>query len=305
MKALALSLLFLLIAVNEAKVFTKCELATVLKRAGMDGYYGYKLGNWICMSYHESRYNSLAVGPPNSDGSRDYGIFQINSRWWCNNYQGRTANGCNKPCNAFTNDDITDDIVCAKRIVRDPNRMNAWVAWRNHCKGRDLSEWTRGCRLFTMVKTNEAAAMKALALSLLFLLTAANEAKVFTRCELATVLKRAGMDGYLDYKLGNWICMSYHESRYNSRAVGPPNSDGSRDYGIFQINSSWWCNNYQGHTANGCDKPCSAFINDDITDDIVCAKRIVRDPQRMDAWVAWRNYCKGRDLSKWTRGCRL
>ncbi|XP_070791152.1 lysozyme C, milk isozyme-like [Pituophis catenifer annectens] len=147
MKALLLTLLFLLIAANEAKVFTKCELASLLKRQGMEGYHGYKLGDWICMAYHESRYNTQAVGPPNTDGSRDYGIFQINSRWWCNNNQGPTANGCHKPCSAFLNDDITDDIICAKRIVRDPQKMDAWVAWRNHCKGRDLSEWTRGCQL--------------------------------------------------------------------------------------------------------------------------------------------------------------
>uniref|UniRef100_A0A8C6X4Z4 Lysozyme n=1 Tax=Naja naja TaxID=35670 RepID=A0A8C6X4Z4_NAJNA len=100
--ALALTFLFLLIAVNEAKVFTKCELASILKGKGMDGYHGYSLGNWICMAYHESRYNSRAVGPRNSDGSRDYGIFQINSRYWCKNNQGPTANGCNKPCSGKT-----------------------------------------------------------------------------------------------------------------------------------------------------------------------------------------------------------
>ncbi|KAL8164155.1 UNVERIFIED_CONTAM: hypothetical protein K2H54_046892 [Gekko kuhli] len=120
------ALFFLLIVVNEAKVYTKCELGKMLKNEGMDGYYGYRLGNWICMAYYESRYNSRAVGPPNSDKSRDYGIFQINSRWWCSNGQGTTANGCNKPCSSFTDDNIHDDIQCVKRIVRDPNRMNAW-----------------------------------------------------------------------------------------------------------------------------------------------------------------------------------
>ncbi|KAM6474749.1 lysozyme C, milk isozyme-like isoform 2-T2 [Liasis olivaceus] len=147
MKALVLTLLFLLLAASKAKVFTRCELASLLKWHGLDGYHGYGLGNWVCMSYHESRYSTQAVGPPNSDGSHDYGIFQINSRWWCNNYQGITANGCNTPCSAFTNDDITDDVDCGKRIVCDPNKMGAWVAWRNNCKGRDLSKWTRGCRL--------------------------------------------------------------------------------------------------------------------------------------------------------------
>uniref|UniRef100_A0A6J0TY44 Lysozyme C, milk isozyme-like n=1 Tax=Pogona vitticeps TaxID=103695 RepID=A0A6J0TY44_9SAUR len=148
MKALlAITFLCLLVAVNEAKVFEKCELASILKRHGMDGYYGYSLGNWICMAYYESRFNSRAVGPTNSNGSRDYGIFQINSRWWCSNGQGRTANGCKSSCSAFTDDNITNDIQCAKRIVQDPNRMDAWVAWRKYCKGKNLSSWTRGCKL--------------------------------------------------------------------------------------------------------------------------------------------------------------
>uniref|UniRef100_A0A182C5Z9 Lysozyme n=1 Tax=Phalotris mertensi TaxID=1260334 RepID=A0A182C5Z9_9SAUR len=147
MKALVLTLLFLLIVASEAKVFSKCELALGLKQMGLDGYHGYSLGNWMCMAYHESRYNSQAVGPPNWDGSHDYGIFQINSQKWCNNYQGHTANGCNKTCSAFINDDITDDIECAKRIVHDPQGMDAWVAWRNNCKGRNMSQWTHDCQL--------------------------------------------------------------------------------------------------------------------------------------------------------------
>ncbi|XP_015684541.1 lysozyme C, milk isozyme [Protobothrops mucrosquamatus] len=147
MKALMFTLLFLLIAANEAKVFKKCELASLLKKSGMDSSTGYPLENWICMAYHESRYNTQAVGPPNTDGSLDYGIFQINSRYWCNNNQGPTANGCNKPCSDFLKDDITDDIVCAKRIVQDPQKMDAWTAWVKHCKGKELSEWTRDCQL--------------------------------------------------------------------------------------------------------------------------------------------------------------
>ncbi|XP_054859657.1 lysozyme C, milk isozyme-like [Eublepharis macularius] len=145
MKVLSLALLFVLVAVNEARVFERCEAARTFKQHGLDGYEGYSLGNWVCLSYYESRFNTQAVGPPNSDGSRDYGIFQINSHWWCSNGQGPTANGCHTSCNSFLNDDITNDIECAKRIVRDPNKMGAWVAWRNHCKGRDLSRWTAGC----------------------------------------------------------------------------------------------------------------------------------------------------------------
>ncbi|XP_015261708.1 PREDICTED: lysozyme C, milk isozyme-like [Gekko japonicus] len=147
MKVLGLIVLFLLVAVNEAKVFERCELARLLKKQGLDEYEGYALGNWVCMAYHESKYDTQAVGPPNSNGSRAYGIFQINSRWWCSNGQGTTSNGCETSCSNFLNDDITDDIECAKRVVRDPNKMDAWVAWKENCKGTDLSKWTSGCGL--------------------------------------------------------------------------------------------------------------------------------------------------------------
>uniref|UniRef100_A0A670ZGM2 Uncharacterized protein n=1 Tax=Pseudonaja textilis TaxID=8673 RepID=A0A670ZGM2_PSETE len=126
MKVLVLTLLFLLIVASETKQYSRCSLASCLKQGGLDGYYGYNLANWVCMAYYESRYNTNAVGQPNLDGSHDYGIFQIN------------------------NDDITDDIVSAKRIV--PSHCSNltlmfMIAWRNNCKGRDLSKWIRGCQL--------------------------------------------------------------------------------------------------------------------------------------------------------------
>nr|XP_056711999.1 lysozyme C, milk isozyme-like [Euleptes europaea] len=147
MKVQALTaLFFLLVAANEAKVMKKCELVKILKQHGMDKHEGYKLGDWVCMAYHESRYNTKAVGAPNTDRSRDYGIFQINSKYWCTDGKNPSSNGCKKPCSSFTNDNIEDDIVCAKRIVRDPQKMNAWVGWVKHCKGKDLSQWTQGCK---------------------------------------------------------------------------------------------------------------------------------------------------------------
>nr|XP_028606918.1 lysozyme C, milk isozyme-like [Podarcis muralis] len=101
----------------------------------------------VCTAFHESRFDTSAVGPPDSNGNRDYGIFQISSRWWCDNGHRPTANVCETSCNAFLNDDITDDIKCAKRIVLDHQGMGAWVAWKEHCKGKDLSEWTKDCNL--------------------------------------------------------------------------------------------------------------------------------------------------------------
>ncbi|KAJ6652976.1 hypothetical protein lerEdw1_010245 [Lerista edwardsae] len=126
MKVLLLALLCLLNAVNEAKIFERCELARVMQRYRLAGYNRVGLGNWLCMAYHESRFNTRLVGPKKRDGSRGYGIFQINSRWWCDNGEGVTANRCQTSCNNFINDDITDDIKCVKRISHNYLRMNTW-----------------------------------------------------------------------------------------------------------------------------------------------------------------------------------
>ncbi|KAJ8338905.1 hypothetical protein SKAU_G00356910 [Synaphobranchus kaupii] len=133
----------LLVAAVSTKTFSRCELARALKGAGMDGYRGVSLGDWVCLARWESSYNTGATNH-NTDGSTDYGIFQINSRWWCDN-GSRTANGCGIPCSALLSDDITTAIICAKRVVRDPNGITAWVAWRNHCYGQDVSQYIQGC----------------------------------------------------------------------------------------------------------------------------------------------------------------
>ncbi|XP_074473500.1 lysozyme C-like [Sebastes fasciatus] len=135
----------LLVAVASAKVYERCELARVLKANGMDGYRGHSLADWVCLSRRESNYNTRAVNNRNPDGSTDYGIFQINSRYWCNNGRAALSNGCNIQCSALLTDDLTVAINCAKRVVRDPNGIGAWVAWRNHCQGRDLSSYVAGC----------------------------------------------------------------------------------------------------------------------------------------------------------------
>ncbi|XP_036153980.1 lysozyme C [Myotis myotis] len=146
MKALlTLGLLLLSVAV-QAKVYERCDLARTLKRLGMDGYRGVSLANWMCLARWESSYNTRATNYNPGDRSTDYGIFQINSRYWCND--GRTpraVNACGINCNVLLQDDITQAVTCAKRVVRDPQGIRAWVAWRNRCQNQDVTQYTRGC----------------------------------------------------------------------------------------------------------------------------------------------------------------
>uniref|UniRef100_A0A1A7YVB5 lysozyme n=1 Tax=Iconisemion striatum TaxID=60296 RepID=A0A1A7YVB5_9TELE len=136
----------LLLALADGKTFERCDWARTLKAAGMDGYRGISLANWVCLTQWESHFNTQAINH-NKDKSTDYGIFQINSRWWCNDGQIHSANGCNINCSDLLTDNVSTAIRCAKRVVADPPGIGAWVAWRVHCKNRDVSSYLAGCGL--------------------------------------------------------------------------------------------------------------------------------------------------------------
>ncbi|XP_067420145.1 lysozyme C-like isoform X1 [Emydura macquarii macquarii] len=148
MKALLILGLFLLPLAADGKIYERCELARAMKRLGLDGYRGYSLGHWVCTARYESNFNTRAMNYNIPSRSTDYGILQINSRWWCND--GRTPkakNGCRIQCRALLAADITASVNCAKKIVHASNGMGAWVAWKKYCKGRYVTRWTRGCKL--------------------------------------------------------------------------------------------------------------------------------------------------------------
>ncbi|XP_044133113.1 lysozyme C-like [Bufo gargarizans] len=140
--------LLLLLAIASGKKYERCELARVLKKGGLGGFRGYSLENWICTAYYESGFNTASTNYNPPDKSTDYGIFQMNSRWWCNdNKTPGSKNACNINCKALLTDNISQAIKCAKRVVSNSNGMNAWVAWRKYCKGKKLAKWTQGCKL--------------------------------------------------------------------------------------------------------------------------------------------------------------
>uniref|UniRef100_A0A8D2BAT6 Sperm acrosome-associated protein 5 n=1 Tax=Sciurus vulgaris TaxID=55149 RepID=A0A8D2BAT6_SCIVU len=141
----------LIVASVDAKIYERCELAKKLEKAGLDGYRGYHIGDWLCMAHYESGFDTSFVDH-NPDGSSEYGIFQLNSAWWCDNGVTPTQNLCHMDCRDLLNRHILDDILCAKRVVNAPGSMKAWDSWTRHCSGHDLSDWLKGCD--TYAKTN-------------------------------------------------------------------------------------------------------------------------------------------------------
>ncbi|XP_006159176.1 lysozyme-like protein 6 [Tupaia chinensis] len=141
-----LSLVTCLLATSKASLIGRCELAKVLHQAELDGLEGYSLSDWLCLAFVESNFNISKVNE-NVDGSFDYGIFQINSHYWCNDYKSHSENLCHVDCQGLAKPSISAFLNCAKMIVSGSEGMKSWVAWRLYCSDRPLSYWMTGCHL--------------------------------------------------------------------------------------------------------------------------------------------------------------
>ncbi|XP_061393107.1 lysozyme 1-like [Musca vetustissima] len=128
------------------------------------------------------------------------------------------------------------------------------------------------------------------AVILLFALTSPGLAKIFNRCSLAREMFRLGVP---KSELPQWTCIAKHESSFNTAAIGPANTDGSHDYGIFQINSRYWCQPPNGgHSTNGCGVQCRDLLSDNISRSVSCARK-VKSQQGWKAWAVWEK-CSGK-----------
>ncbi|XP_077291947.1 lysozyme-like [Arctopsyche grandis] len=134
MKVLLGVAIFLIVAESTtAKVFTRCELAQELKRQGFN-----QISNWVCLIEAESGRNTAVKGGPNNDGSYDWGLYQINDRYWC--VPGAVGGDCRITCQNLLTDDITVASNCAK-MIWNRHGWTAWNGWKAKCQGAlpDLS----------------------------------------------------------------------------------------------------------------------------------------------------------------------
>ncbi|KAL4715305.1 hypothetical protein ACJJTC_004757 [Scirpophaga incertulas] len=133
--AVSLSVLVSLCLQSDAKTFSRCDLVKELRRQGFPRD---QMRDWVCLMEGESSRRTDVTGPPNTDGSRDHGLFQINDRYWCNN--GPTpGKQCRVTCADLRTDDITKASKCAKKIYQVQG-FKAWAAWNAKCKGKILPD---------------------------------------------------------------------------------------------------------------------------------------------------------------------
>jgi hypothetical protein len=111
--------------------------------------------------------------------------------------------------------------------------------------------------------------------------------------EVAELLQQVGFPASVIPKM---VCTARYESSLDPGNVSPKNSNGSTDYGLFQINSV-----HLGGTP-GC--PSSADDLLDATINAQCALGVY-DLQGLDAWVAYRSHkaeCDSYDVDGTTAG---
>ncbi|XP_077689207.1 lysozyme C, tracheal isozyme-like isoform X3 [Eretmochelys imbricata] len=64
----------------------------------------------LCAARYESNLNTRATHSNKPSRSTDYGIFQINSRWWCNDGKTpRAKNGCGIQCHGWCGKNTAED----------------------------------------------------------------------------------------------------------------------------------------------------------------------------------------------------
>ncbi|XP_058456246.1 lysozyme-like [Malaya genurostris] len=122
----------------QAKTFTECGLANLLK--SKYGFSQTKTNNFVCLAKAESSLSTTATHK-NSNGSTDYGLFQINNNYWCSTPGFKSAgNDCNIPCSDLLTDDITKAVKCAN-LIYSRQGYSAWYGWTAKCKSgvKDLS----------------------------------------------------------------------------------------------------------------------------------------------------------------------
>ncbi|XP_068118376.1 lysozyme C-1-like [Hyperolius riggenbachi] len=136
-------------------------------------------------------------------------------------------------------------------------------------------------------------------LSVCALLFVGVSSTVYDVCTLYNNLENANLDGFRGYTLEDYLCLVAHASEFKTTMQVSPS-----DYGLFQISSSWWCDDEKTvGCKNMCGVKCQALLDDDISDDINCFARMLNDPNGIEAWEPWKKYCEGNDLTGYSKNC--
>ncbi|XP_043557552.1 lysozyme C-like isoform X1 [Chiloscyllium plagiosum] len=143
------------------------------------------------------------------------------------------------------------------------------------------------------------------------LLLTVTDAIVLTRCEVANIFYNNGLNGYLGYELGHWMCVAFYESQYNTSARNVMESINDNleatKFGMFQISNSKWCSDPDyPESPNVCEIQCEDLITDsgDYRVNIGCAATMVFF-LGMKAWDSWIKNCNRTSFDDYYENCDI
>lgn len=96
--------------------------------------------------------------------------------------------------------------------------------------------------------------------------------------------------------------MIEHESDRDTSKI-TKGSNGNNRYGLFQISSKEWCK--EGRKGGMCNARCEDFLDDNITDDVECVKKVY-NRDGFKHWPGWVQTCRTQsNLPNLNLVCRL
>ncbi|KAJ8679757.1 hypothetical protein QAD02_015544 [Eretmocerus hayati] len=122
-----------------AKILQLCEAAREIRRSTIGNTW---INTFVCLMKSESQFDTSKVTGPGYKSSYSYGILQINSYEWCNRY--RPDGFCKKKCDDFKDDNIQDDLLCAKKIFEKVG-FKHWKTFERNCKDPSKLPDTSNC----------------------------------------------------------------------------------------------------------------------------------------------------------------
>lgn len=211
---------------------------------------------WNCLADHHSNFESSLRTFDADLNENSYGVFQISGRIWCSDGQ----NVCGISCQKLLDDDLSDDIMCARRIYKIQG-LNAWDAWKRRCQNR-MDEY------MPQYKNQE-------------------------RCNFARDLHYK--ESVPASMLATLVCIAEEESGFNIQTKEIFDNEGFGAYGLFKISGKWWCRDNERSRGN-CEIPCTALLDNYLTDDIRCAMKIINDTasyrKDQNGFFAWDSYAR-------------
>lgn len=274
------------------KVYARCELAKELRF--VYNFPPEQIHIWHCIA-QQSRLNTSFVGSPHAVGSRGFGIFQINEKFWCSSADnvGSSSNSCGIECSKLIDGDIADDAKCAQKIFAEHERLygkgfQAWNVYDSYCKYQTADDITDCFETYGESSSKQPTTAVAPGRPV--------KSKTYERCELAKELRYKHNVPQKDVL--TWVCIAQHASNLVTSTVGRASGGGSSDYGLFQISDAHWCST-SGNDVRNCGVPCSKLVDDDIGDDVKCAQQIYAEHKRLSgdgfsAWKAYESHCKSK-----------